>query len=85
MLAHDCRRKIHYVYTHIMLYCSMNLSLHLSSLSSCVHPAVNISFSQLTYRVPEFEEVMLKITLDKAPLEDIMLTVNTMDITAQCE
>ena len=67
-----------------MLYCSMNLPLHLSSLSSYVHPAVNITFSQMTYRVPESEEVMLKITLDKAPLEDILLTVNTMDITAQC-
>ena len=68
-----------------MLYCSMNLPLHLSSLSSHVYPAVNISFSQLTYTVPESEEVMLKITLDKAPLKDILLTVYTMDITAQCE
>ena len=63
----------------------MNLSLHLSSLSSYVHPAVNISFSQLTYRVPESEEVMLKISLDKESMEDIMLTVTTMDITAQCK
>ena len=39
----------------------------------------------MTYTVPESEEVMLKITLDKEPLKDILLTVNTMDITAQCE
>ena len=73
------------LYTHIMLYCSLNLPLHLSSLFSYVHSVVNISFSQMTYRVPESEEVILKISLDKAPLEDILFTVNTMDITAQCE
>ena len=66
-----------------MLYCSVNLPL--SSLSSCVHPAVNISFSQMTYTVPESEEVMLKITLDKESSEDITLRITTMDITAQCE
>ena len=68
-----------------MLYCSMNLTLHLSSLSSCVHPAVTISFSQMTYTVPESEEVMLKISLDKESMEDITLRITTMDITAQCE
>ena len=55
------------------------------AISVFLHPAVNISFSQMTYRVPESEEVMLKISLDKASMEDITLMITTMDITAQCE
>lgn len=68
--------------SHAVLLCELAFT---SAISVFIHPAVNITFSQMTYTVPEAEEVVLNITLDKAHVEDIMLMITTMDVTAQCE
>ena len=72
---------------YILIYCALFLYelAFTSVISVFIHPAVNITFSQMTYTVPESEEVMLKISLDEAHVEDITLMITTMDITAQCE
>ena len=70
---------------HMFMYRALLLCEFAFVISVFIHPVVNISFSQMTYTVPESEEVMLKISLDKASSEDITLRITTMDITAQCE
>lgn len=48
-------------------------------------PVVTISFSPQNYTVNEGSSVDLMIVADKVSPEDIMVTVTTMNITAECE
>ena len=53
--------------------------------SSTSHVDVTVSFSSQNYTVPEGTQADLMIVLDKPSVNNITVTVTTMNITAQCE
>ena len=56
-----------------------------SVISVLIHPVVYIDWSSAKYFIPESRTVELVGELTKAHDEDIIISVNTMDVTALCE